>query len=102
MGKVRKPVVKCTSDSIRVSWRKPYNSALSPTGYRLVCFPKGATDSEDEQTVNLDKINRTTMSFKNLKPELEYVVKIYTVAGDRESEQVKVSAKTGAWIVMHF
>lgn len=73
-----------------VSWQTPEGAV---SGYRLTCASKETKDSSGDE-VKLDDPTVTSATFEKLSENTEYLIKIYTVDGDRESERVKVNATT--------
>ena len=77
-------------DTIIVSWKTPDGDV---TGYRLTCAPKDAKESAGQE-LKVDDAKAKMATFEGLSEDTEYVIKIYTLSGDRESDRAKVSTTT--------
>ena len=80
-------------DTIRVAWKQPPKGEV--TGYRLTCTQKDAEEGSDVIEVKVDNPDETRAKFTDLSPGVEYEVKIWTVADDKESRHpVVLKTKT--------
>lgn len=63
---------------------------------------KEEENTEQDKERKIDDPNEVKAVFEGLKAEEEYVIKIYTLVGEKKSERVKVTGKTGQLIVFLF
>ena len=56
---------------------------------------KEEENAEQVKERKIDDPNEVKAVFEGLKAEEEYVIKIYTLVGEKKSERVKVTGKTG-------
>ena len=52
-------------------------------------------EEDKEREMKIEDPDAMRVIFEGLKPEEEYVIKIYTMVGEKKSDRVKVPGKTG-------
>lgn len=88
--KVQSAEADCYSNAIKITWQKPDGEI---SGYRLTCDPKKGSKS-DKKELKLESPDELSATFDDLISETDYVIKIFSVHEGRESDRVKVAAKT--------
>ena len=82
--------MEVTADTITVSWKTPEGAV---TGYRLSCGLKDAKESSGQE-MRLEDPKAQSATFEGLIESTDYLIRIYTLSDERESDRAKVNAKT--------